>query len=144
MRLEYAMRGISSCHIHRALSSRFGNVVNNINRTTFTIHFIRRSLYLSGLTFYWFDWELSRFHYCDVIMGVIVSQITSLTIVYSIVHSGADKRKHQSSASLAFVWGTPQTTPPNPQPLYIYIYQIYIHINLEGHLVNLWPIVSVL
>ena len=33
-----------------------------------------------------------------------VSQITSLTIVYSTVYSGADQRKHQSSASLAFVW----------------------------------------
>ena len=43
-------------------------------------------------------------HYDDVIMGSIASQITSLTIVYSIVYS-ADKRKHQSSASLAFVWG---------------------------------------
>ena len=32
-------------------------------------------------------------------MSVIASQITSLTIVYS----DADQRKHQSSASLAFV-----------------------------------------
>ena len=31
------------------------------------------------------------------------SQITSLAIVYSTVYSGADQRKHQSSASLAFV-----------------------------------------
>ena len=38
-------------------------------------------------------------------MGPIASQITSLTIVNSIVYSGADQRKHQSSASLAFVWG---------------------------------------
>ena len=38
-------------------------------------------------------------------MGTIASQITSLTIVYSSVYSGADQRKHQSSASLAFVWG---------------------------------------
>ena len=45
----------------------------------------------------------SYFHYNDVIMGMIVSQITSLTIVYSTVHSGADQRKHQSSASMAFV-----------------------------------------
>ena len=34
------------------------------------------------------------------------SQITSLTIVYSIVYSGADQRKHQRPASLAFVRGT--------------------------------------
>ena len=38
-------------------------------------------------------------------MGAIASQITRLTIVYSIVYSDADQRKHQSSASLAFVWG---------------------------------------
>ena len=38
-------------------------------------------------------------------MGAIASQITSLTIVYSTVYSDADQRKHQSSASLAFVWG---------------------------------------
>ena len=44
-------------------------------------------------------------HYTDVIMGEAVFQITSLTIVYSIVYSGADQRKHQSSASLALVRG---------------------------------------
>ena len=44
-------------------------------------------------------------HYGDVIMSMIASQITSLTIVYSTVYSDADQRKHQSSASLAFVLG---------------------------------------
>ena len=44
-------------------------------------------------------------HYGDAIMGVIASQITSLVIVCSTVHSDADQRKHQSSASLAFVQG---------------------------------------
>ena len=43
------------------------------------------------------------YHYCDVKMSAIASQITSLTIVYSIIYSSADQRKHQSSASLAFV-----------------------------------------
>ena len=38
-------------------------------------------------------------------MSAMVSQITSLTIVYSTVYSGADQRRHQSSASLAFVRG---------------------------------------
>ena len=38
-------------------------------------------------------------------MDAIASQITSLTFVYSIVYSDADQRKHQSSASLAFVRG---------------------------------------
>ena len=44
-------------------------------------------------------------HYSDVIMGSKASQITSLTTVYSSVYSDTDQRKHQSSASLAFVQG---------------------------------------
>ena len=43
--------------------------------------------------------------YDDVIMTTMSSKITSLTIVYSTVYSGADQRKHQSSASLAYVRG---------------------------------------
>ena len=42
-------------------------------------------------------------HYGDVIMNTMASQITSLTIVYSTIYSGAVQRKHQSSASQAFV-----------------------------------------
>ena len=38
-------------------------------------------------------------------MSAMASQITSLTVVYSSVYSGPDQRKHQSSASLAFVMG---------------------------------------
>ena len=34
-----------------------------------------------------------------------IYQITSLTVVYSTVYSGADQRKHQRSTSLAFVRG---------------------------------------
>ena len=44
-------------------------------------------------------------HYSDITMDAIPSQITSLTIVNSTVYSDADQRKHQSSASLAFVRG---------------------------------------
>ena len=49
--------------------------------------------------------DTDRQHYTDVITCANASQITSLTIVYSTVYSGADQRKHQSSASLAFVRG---------------------------------------
>ena len=55
-----------------------------------------------------------RYHYSDVIMGAKASQITSLTIVYSIVYSGADQRKLQSSASLAFVQGIHQKPVNSP------------------------------
>ena len=44
----------------------------------------------------WFD------HYSDIIIGAMASQITSLIIAYSTDYWGADQRKHQSSASLAF------------------------------------------
>ena len=47
-------------------------------------------------------------------MGTMVSQITSLTIVYSTVYSGADQGKHQSSASLAFVRGNSRVTVYSP------------------------------
>ena len=48
---------------------------------------------------------LKKSHYKDVIMGVIASQITSLTVVYSTVYSGADLRQHRCSASVTFVRG---------------------------------------
>ena len=33
-------------------------------------------------------------HYSDIIMGAMASQIISLMIVYSNIHSGTDRRKH--------------------------------------------------
>ena len=62
-------------------------------------------------------------HCSDVIMGVMACQITSLTIVYSTVHSGADQRKRQSSASLAFVQGIhrwPVNSPTNVEDVSIW------------------------
>ena len=50
-------------------------------------------------------YRILQYDYDDVIMGAIAPQITSLTIVYSTVYSGVNQSKHQSSASLAFVWG---------------------------------------
>ena len=47
-------------------------------------------------------------------MGALASQVTSLTIVYSIVYSDADQRKHQNSASLAFVRGIHAATGEFP------------------------------
>ena len=51
-------------------------------------------------------------HDSGVVMGAKASQITSLAIVYSNDYAGADQRKHQSSASLAFVRGN-QRWPVN-------------------------------
>ena len=48
---------------------------------------------------------LSFVHHSDVIIRAMASRITNVSIVYSTVCSGANQRKHQSSASLAFVRG---------------------------------------
>ena len=48
------------------------------------------------------------FHYCDVIMSMMASQISGVSIVYSTVCLDADQIKHQSPASLAFVRGIHQ------------------------------------
>ena len=53
-------------------------------------------------------------HYSDVTMGTVTSQITTLTIVYATVYSGADQIKHQSSAPLAFVRGIHRSPVKSP------------------------------
>ena len=60
------------------------------------------------------DFEDWVWHYNDVIISAMASQIINLTIIYSTVYSGADQRKHQSSASLAFVRGI-QRWPMKPR-----------------------------
>ena len=63
---------------------------------------------------FWKRCQGSNIHYSDNITGAMVSQIMSLTIAYSTVYSGADQRKHQSSAPLAFVWGIHRWTVNSP------------------------------
>ena len=48
---------------------------------------------------------VSSLHYSDTIMIAMASQITGVSFICSTACSGADQRKHHSSASLAFVWG---------------------------------------
>ena len=57
-------------------------------------------------------------------MGTVASQITSLTVVYSTVDSGADQIKHQSFASLAFVHKWPVTRKMFP---FDDVIMIYLH-----------------
>ena len=56
----------------------------------------------------------SDLHYSDAIMGTMASQITGISIACSTVGSEADQRKHQSSASLAFVRGIHQWLMNSP------------------------------
>ena len=58
--------------------------------------------------------EMGCSAYNDVMMSAMASQITGVSIVCSSVGSGADQRKHQSSASLAFVWGIHRSPVDSP------------------------------
>ena len=60
-------------------------------------------------------WQIRDLHHNDVTMSAMASQITSLTIIDSTVYSGADQRKHQSSASLVFVRGIDRWPVNSPQ-----------------------------
>ena len=86
----YTIMAVAFIHFNAILSTEYGEIV-----ITEMYHEKRRNLKPPA----------GKSHYGDVIMGAIASQITSLTIVYSTVYSDADQRKHQSSASLAFVRG---------------------------------------
>ena len=95
-------------------------------------------------------------NYTGVIMSAMASQITSLTKVYSSVYSGADLRKRQISALLAFLRGivrwpvnSRQTGPVTPKifpfddvirdnPITIYSTKLRYHssmksVIMEGH-----------
>ena len=58
-------------------------------------------------------------HYNDVIMSAMASQITGVSSVYSTICSDEDQRKHQSSASLAFVRGIHRSpfNSPHEEPV---------------------------
>ena len=51
------------------------------------------------------DWISTNIYYNDIIMGAMMFQINSLTIVHLTVYLSADQRKDQSPALLAFVRG---------------------------------------
>ena len=57
-------------------------------------------------------WDHSKYcsmpwclHYNDAIMSTMASKVTGVSIVCSTLASATDQRKHESSASRAFVWG---------------------------------------
>ena len=78
------------------------------HRAHYDVIVMQGKVTLHWLNYHWSSTQFKQifpFHYDDVIMTTLASQITSLTVVYSIVYSGVDERKHQSSASLAFVRG---------------------------------------
>ena len=61
-------------------------------------------------------------HYSDVIMSAIASQITGVSIDCSTACPGADQRKHQSSASLAFCEGFTSLRTSDADNMFLSIY----------------------
>ena len=75
------------------------SIQKNLVETYTDISVILRSCRVSVSSHLYFNQD----HYCDVIM--VRWRLKSPPNCYSTVHSGADKRKHQSSASPAVVRG---------------------------------------
>ena len=69
------------------------------------------------MALYLFGNEIVSEHYSDVIMSAMASQ-SNVSIGCSAVCSGADQRKHQSSAALVFVMGIHRWSVGSP---YMYI-----------------------
>ena len=88
---------------------------------------------------------MSLLRYSDVIMSVMVSQIIGVSIVYLTVCSGADQRKQQSSASVAFVrenyrWpmGSPRNGPVTRKMLHLMTSSCLLYSIQYGSFVLCW------
>ena len=95
-------------HLHRLSVRRYGtnrlfSHVTSLTIDDYRLPVAQRSCNIQD--------EIS--HYSDVIIRALASQITVILMVCSTICSGADQRKHQSSALLAFVRGV-HRWPVNP------------------------------
>ena len=77
----------------------------------------------------------SLIHYKDVIMSAMAFQIYNLTIVYSSVFSGADRRKHQSSALLAICAGNSPVSAQRPMTR---SFDVFFDLSLNNRLCKQW------
>ena len=83
-------------------------------------------------------------HYNDAMISKVVSEITSLMIVYSTVYSGTDQRKHQSFTSLAFVRGINRwlVNSPYKEPVTWKMFPFDDVIMRTGSIQLPWPLAS--
>ena len=89
--------------------------------------------------------DISSLQWHNVIMSLMASQINSLTIVNSIVYSGVDQRKLQSSTSLAFLrgihWWPVKSLHKGPVTRKMFPFDdVIIYWNIHGLMVILIPI----
>ena len=99
------VRSLTNCHIPPCSCSFYILLLLSLCDPVTLYDIIILALLSSGQAIT-ISWTSTQYvHYNDVIMSTMASQITSLTIVYWTGYSGVDQRKHQGSASLAFVRG---------------------------------------
>ena len=98
----------STCQIwmwYQAGNKRLVILKNNGTEQMVSNHHPRRQSSLSRINYLVTVWHVTC---CSHTLRWRHNGRDSLTTVYSTVYSDADQRKHQSSASLAFVWGLHQ------------------------------------
>ena len=114
-------REVHKCALNKATDQQHPGDL----QPTFDVDYVRKGTYLiEDVSTY------SKIHCSDVMMSTMSSQITSLTLVYSTVYSGADQRKQQSSAPLAFVQGihrSPVNFPHKRPVMRIYFSTLWRH-----------------
>ena len=81
-------------------------------------------------------------YYDDIVMGTMVSQITSPTIVYSTVYLGADQRKHQKLRLTSLCAGNSPGTGEFPTQMASNAENISFwwnhHVQVKNHYLNQW------
>ena len=80
-------------------------------------------------------------HYTDVIMNAMASQITAIFNVFLTVGSGVDQRKHQSSASLAFVRGIHRwpANSPHKRPVTRKMFPLHADVIMQATISGVFP-----
>ena len=105
-------------------------------------HFVFHDYLMAWIRFLHYWPLVGGIYYTDVIMSAMASQITVVSIVYSAVCSGADQRKHQSSASLAFEMGIHRwpvvylQKGPMAQKMFLFDDVFMPHVTLENWILH--------
>ena len=82
-------------------------------------------------------------HYSDVIMATMASHLTSLTIVYSTIYSGADQRKHLKLRVTGLCAGNSPVTGEFPAQMASNAENVSILWRHHGHIfISIWPLWS--
>ena len=132
--MSHELHGVSC---RRKIDCLFNSLFNPITKKSCKARRIHEGWQALAMT-----WK--TFHYSDVIMSAMTSQIIGVSIVYPTVCSGADQRKHQSSASLAYSQHKgPVTRKRFPFDDFL-MFMWNILIKFQGHFVTLRSIADCL